>query len=337
MQKLLGEGSIISNIATIKGATTLAIAAIVIAALLVVARIANIKVYGVPLKILKFLMKISSKVINRAENKYHRDVAIGKISEKMGRVKTYRFLNDLTIDLGLKQMGATPYEFLFLCLVAAFLITIILCQALFGNLWMVVVMFPIVLAGLMCILYTKANLAHDARIEDVIEAENIICNNIREGVVVAVRNSLDVIPISIRGTFRDFLDNIEHKNYHIRTALLELNQHLGAVSDDFIKKCIVFETEEEHGIVGMFKDIVEINNIKMEMRTEMKRQFEEVVTDFIIGAAMILLFMGGVLAIYKDVAHFYLKTPLGQIIIAFDILLLIGEFVYITYLRATEI
>ena len=33
---------------------------------------------------------------------------------------------------------------------------------------------------------------------------------------------------------------------------MELNAQLGSVADDFIKKCIVFEMEEEHGIAGMF-------------------------------------------------------------------------------------
>ena len=95
--------------------------------------------------------------------------------------------------------------------------------------------------------------------------------------------------------------------------------------------------EEEHGIVGMFKDIVEINNVKMEMRTEMKRRFEEVKVQFIIGAIMIFLFLGGVIAIYPDVAYFYLKMPIGQIILALDLLIMVAEFVFITYLRAKEL
>ena len=109
------------------------------------------------------------------------------------------------------------------------------------------------------------------------------------------------------------------------------------MADDFIKKCIVFETEEETGIVGMFKDVVEVNTIKMEMRIEMKRRFEEVKQSFIIGATMIFVFLGGVIGIYEDVRAFYFNTPLGQIIIAIDLLLLILEFVYITYLRAPEL
>jgi len=154
---------------------------------------------------------------------------------------------------------------------------------------------------------------------------------------VAVRESLDVIPKELRPTFKDFVDNVEQKNYHIRTALLELNRNLGSVADDFIKKCIVFEMEEEHGIAGMFNDIVEINNINLEMRTEMKREFEQVKYEFKIGAGMIFAFLAGVLFIFPDVRNWYLTTWMGQGVLAIDALLLILEYVYLTYLRAKEL
>ena len=99
----------------------------------------------------------------------------------------------------------------------------------------------------------------------------------------------------------------------------------------------MFETEEEHGIVGVFRDVVEVNNIRMEMRIEMKRRFEEVKQSFIIGASMILVFLIGVIAIFEDVRAFYFNTLLGNIIIALDALVLIAEFVYITYLRAQNL
>ncbi|MCL4419314.1 hypothetical protein M1146_04405 [Patescibacteria group bacterium] len=330
-------GSLFNYISTMSGVTTLAIYTIVIGCIVIVSRLTNLNIFGIIKKISTKIVSVSGKLIARKEASYHRDIAIGKISYKMRRAKNYRFLNDLIIDLGLKQLGATPYEFLYLTIVASFFLTILICQIVFNSLWMVIVMFPIVFAGVMCVLYTKANVAHDVRIESVIEAENIICNNIKDGVVVAIRTSLNVIPIQVRESFRNFLDNLEHKNYHIKEALLELNQNLGSISDDFIKKCIVFEMEEEHGIVGMFKDIVEINNIKMKMRTEMKRQFEEVVMEFIIGASMIFLFLGGVMATFPEVANFYLNTTIGKMILAIDALIIIGEFVYITYLKAKEI
>lgn len=329
--------SIFSSLGTNGGATSAAIFMIVVLSILLLIRISNLPFFKLILSFINFLLSVFGKFINKQEENYHRDLAIGKIDEKRKTYKLYNFLNELIIDLGLLRTGVTPYELLFIVCILTFIATAILCKIIFGSVLMVIVMFPVVLIGVFCVMYTKANLAHDQRIENVIEAENIICNNIKVGVVVAVRESLDVLPKEIRPDFKDFIDNIEQQNYHIKTALLELNAHLGSVADDFIKKCVVFEMEEEHGIAGMFQDIVEINNINLEMRVEMKRKFEEVKSEFKIGAAMIFAFLGGVLAIFPNVREFYFTTWVGQLIIAIDVLLLILEYVFITYLRAQEL
>lgn len=329
--------SIFSSLGTNGGATSAAIFMIVLLSILLLIKISNLPFFKLILSFINFLLSIFGKFINKQEENYHRDLAIGTIDEKRKTYKLYNFLNELIIDLGLIRTGVTPYELLFIVCTLTFIVTAILCKIVFSSFLMTIVMFPVVIIGVFCVMYTKANLAHDQRIENVIEAENIICNNIKVGVVVAVRDSLDVLPKEIRPDFKDFIDNIEQQNYHIKTALLELNAHLGSVADDFIKKCIVFEMEEEHGIAGMFQDIVEINNINLEMRTEMKRKFEEVKSEFKIGATMIFAFLGGVLAIFPNVREFYFSTWIGQLIIAIDVLLLILEYVYITYLRAQEL
>lgn len=329
--------SIFSSLGTNGGATSAAIFMIVILSILLLIRISNLPFIRLILNFFNFLLNTFGKFINKQEENYHRDLAIGKIDEKRKTYKLYNFLNDLIIDLGLIRTGVTPYELLFIVCVLTFMTTGVLCKIIFGTFIMTIVMYPVVLIGVFCVMYTKANLAHDQRIENVIEAENIICNNIKVGVVVAVRDSLDVLPKEIRPDFKDFIDNIEQQNYHIKTALLELNSHLGSVADDFIKKCIVFEMEEEHGIAGMFSDIVEINNINLEMRTEMKRKFEEVKSEFKIGATMIFAFLAGVLFVFPTVKDFYFHNWIGQLIIAIDILLLILEYVYLTYLRAQEL
>ena len=329
--------SLFSSLGTNGGAASAAIFMIVILCVMLLIKITNLPLLQLVIKFINFLLKTFGKFINKKEENYHRDLAIGKIDEKRKTYKLYNFLNDLIIDLGLAYSGVTPYELLFIVCTLTVMATAIVCKMLFGTFLMTIVMFPVTIVGVFCVMYTKANLAHDQRIENVIEAENIICNNIKIGVVAAVRESLDVLPKEIRPDFKDFIDNIEQQNYHIKTALLELNAHLGSVADDFIKKCIVFEMEEEHGIAGMFQDVVEMNNINLELRTEMKRAFEEVKSEFRIGAGMIFIFLAGVLFVFPTVRDFYFKTWVGQLIIALDILLLIMEYVYLTYLRAQEL
>lgn len=329
--------SLFSSLNTMHGARSVTMLMLAILCIMLLVQISGLPIIVLIKKFLSKIAKIIGKVVNKKEEKYHRDIAIGKITEKRASYKLYNFLSELIIDLNLTDSGITPYELLYITCFIVTVVVAVICKLLFGSYFMTIFMDPIAIVGVFALMYTKANIAHDQRIENVIEAENIICNNIKVGVVVAIRDSLNVIPKEVRPYFKDFVDNIEQKNYHIRTALLELNANLGSIADDFIKKCIVFEMEEERGISGMFQDIVEVNNIRMEMRTEMKRRFEEVKTDFIVGASMIFVFMAGVLAIYPDVRNWYFTTGTGQVLIALDILIIIMEFVFITFLRAKEL
>lgn len=329
--------SILRQLSTMRGSVSITIVVLIIMLVVIIGKVFDINIVMSISNFIKWVVKKTGRLINKKEARYHRDIEIGKINEKTQQVKIYRFLNDLIIDLGLKRKGATPYEFLTIVIVISIMLALAFGLGAFRNIILSVILTPIIIIGLMSVLYTKANIAHDMRIENIIEAENIISNSIKDGVVVAVRNNLNSIPLNIRSEFIDFLDNMEHKNYYIKTALRELNNNLGSTADDFIKKCIVFETEEEHGYAEMFRDVVEINNVKTEMRTQMKRQFEAIVTEFIIGATMIFVFLGGVIAIFPNIAYFYFRTMIGQIIICIDILIIVGEFVYITYLRAKEL
>lgn len=279
----------------------------------------------------------TGKIINGREKKYHRDMEIGRLNAKSKKSKLYKFLNDLTIDLGLKRKGVTPYEFLLFGCIGSFVLSLIVGFIVFNNAIMAILAYPALTFGLFCILYTKANMAHDLRIEAVIDAENIICNSIKNGVVVAVKQSVDSMPVTIQEEFRTFLDNVEYNNFHIKTALLELNNNLGSIADDFIAKCIMLELEEEEGLVGIFKDVVEINNIKTAQRTYMKRGFEQVMTEFLIGLGMILFFLLGAIAIYPTLQGFYFKNTLGQLLLVGDLTLVVIEFMYITMLRAKEL
>lgn len=322
---------------SIEGVTSIAVIGFICVAGFILIKYFHIDLFGVGIRWTGKTVKLIGRKINAGEKRYHRDLSIGKINEKRKRVKLYRFLNDLIIDLRLKKRGATPYEFLVFIIALAVLVSLVFCELLFRSIFMGILMIPIVFIAIMCGLYTRANMEHDARIEAVLESENIISNNIKDGVVVAVRNSMDMMPVKVRGEYRDFLDNVELKNLHIRTALLELNNNLGSIADDFIKKCIVFEMEEEHGVAGMFRDVVEINHVKSELRMEMKRKFEEISFQFVIGAGMIGAFLAGVLAIYPSVREWYFSSIPGRLLLAGDCLILLLEFVYITYLRAREL
>ena len=330
-------GSINKALTTTSGVTVSALLIIALAALFYIFYILKFRPGDWLTGLAKLILKITGKNINKAERDYERNLEIGRYKQKSVRVKVYKFLNDLTIDLDLKASGYTPYTLLFFIVAVSVVIAFIVSNIVFRNLWLFIFALPIVFAAISCFLYTRANIAHDSRIDDVIASENIISNNVSKGVVVSIRMNLDSFPIKLQPVFREFVDSVETRNTHVRTALLELGSNLGSVSDDFIQKCITFELEEEHGLVGIFNDVVEVNSIKSEFRIYMKRKFEEVMFEFLIGLGMIFFFLGGIIALYPMLQKFYFTNILGQILLLLDGLIVVSEFVYITYLRAQEL
>jgi len=330
-------GSINKALTTTSGVTVSALLIIALAALFFIFYILKFRPGDWLTGLAKLILKITGKNINKAERDYERNLEIGRYKQKSIRVKVYKFLNDLTIDLDLKSSGYTPYTLLFFIVAVSVVIAFIVSNIVFRNLWLFIFAFPIVFAAIACFLYTRANIAHDSRIDDVIASENIISNNVSKGVVVSIRMNLDSFPIKLQPVFREFVDSVETRNTHVRTALIELGSNLGSVSDDFIQKCITFELEEEHGLVGIFNDVVEVNSIKSEFRIYMKRKFEEVMFEFIMGLGMIFFFLGGIIALYPMLQKFYFVNIFGQILLLLDGLLIVDEFVYITYLRAQEL
>lgn len=321
---------------TAQGAMTLAIVSMIACFLYMVFFILNIRFSKLLKGLSRKSLRFTGRMVKAQEDKFSREYEIGLVTNKTKKYKIYKFLNELTIDLGLKRQDITPYELLFLMIVGGILLALAFGVIIFGSVILGIVAFPIAFAGVVCGCYTKANLAHDARIEAVIEAENIISNNISGGVKVAVTNSLDALPKAVKNEFKDFLNNLQDMMF-ITVALMDLNNKLGSISDEFIQKCIKLELEEEHGTVGIFQDLVEMNNIKSQLRLQMKRSFEEVTTEFIIASCMILVFLVGVLVIYPFVRNLYLNTLIGQLLILADALIFTGEFVFITYLRAQEL
>lgn len=322
---------------TVAGASKVATLVIILLALYVFIVWFGIHPLDVLLIGLDKFTRLVGRRVNRLDERYKRNVEVGKLRDGSNSVRLYKFMNDLTIDLGYKRKGVTPYELMLFILVISVVVSLLIGEIVFRSLLLSFLAFIPVLLSVCCILYTKANISHDSRIEAVILAENIISANIDRGVVVAIRTNIESMPISIKSEFTKFLDRVETQNYYIETALLELGASLGSISDDFISKCITFELEEEAGLAGIFKDVVEVNNIKTELRIDMKHQFEAVTFDFIISATMVFVFLIGAIAIYPILQRFYFRMIVGQLLLLVDFMLVVFEFVYITYLRAKEV
>lgn len=330
--------SIFSLALSLRGITILAVVAIIVASCYLMSAFLHVRVIEMIHRFVKEVLKKLGNIIGKREEAYHRDIEIGKLNEKQKKVKMYRFLNDLIIDLGLSTSGITPYELITFILIGSMILSIVLASSFFVSTFVAIPLYPVVVVMVVCMLYTRANIAHDRRIEAVITAENIVCNNVQSGVIAAMEMNLDIIPEEVRPYFRECVDNVKVENYHTKTALLKLNMELGAIADEFIKKCISFELEEESTeSAGMFNDIVELNNARTAKRIEIKHELDHEVTIIKINGAMIFSFLIGVLAIFGFVRDLYFNTAIGNIVIMADLLLLLIIYVICTVIKATEL
>lgn len=328
-------GNFLEHLSTMGGAVDFAIFALISFFVIVLLSNLDIKPGKVANKLSNKSLKFIGRKVKSSEKSFQRKYEIGLIDKKSFRYKFYNLLNDLTIDLGLKVKGTSPYELFFFILAFSAMLTMLSSLILFANLFLGFIAYPLIVLGTICALYTKANISHENRINAVIESENIICNNIESGVKVAVRNSIASFPKEVQTEFQDFLHELDD-NAYIVSALTNLNDKLGSIADKFISKCIKFELQEEHGTAGTFKDIVEMNTYKTQTRLKMARAFEQVMNEFKLSSLMILIFLGGVMLIYPFIREFYFTQFVGQMILLLDLLLFIAEFVIITWLRAQD-
>lgn len=228
----------------------------------------------------------------------------------------------------------SPYVFLSVVTLAATGCGILISVILLGSIFYAFIMIPICEAAILAFYYTKANKRERHRIKALLEAINTVSSNMKGGVVPAVKESLNSIDASVRYMFTDFLDAVEVRNTHVLTALTDLQEDMTPVGDDFVRKVKTFETGEERGLSDVFKDVIEVNNMKLRMMQKQEDAFKKVEFDFRISTLGIFGFLVGVLAIYGDVRHWYFSTSVGSLILVIDAVLLLAEYVYMVSLRA---
>lgn len=277
------------------------------------------------------LLKILFDAAQKRERQMLESVKSGRKSKKT--MSLYQWLYRICNTLW-GNRNISPYVFLAVVTVAAVGSGTLVSVLLLGNILFAIIMIPVSEAAILAYYYTKANKRDRYRIKALLEAINTVSSNMKGGVVPAVHESLNSIDASVRYMFTDFLDAVEARNTHVITALNDLRRDMEPVGDDFIRKVITFEQGEERGLADVFKDVIEVNNMKIRMMQKQEAAFKKVEFDFKVSTLGIFGFLAGVLAIYGDVRQWYFGTGLGSLILVIDMVLLLAEYVYMVSLRA---
>lgn len=280
---------------------------------------------------IKKLLKVLFSTAQKKERKQLEAVQSGRKSKKT--LSVYKWLYHICNTLW-GSRDISPYVFLSVVTLASIGLGTLVSVLFLGSIFYSLIMIPVCEAAILAFFYTKANKRERHRIRALLEAINTVSSNMKGGVVPAVHESLNSIDASVRYMFTDFLDAVEVRNTHVITALEYLRQDMSPVGDDFIRKVKTFEQGEERGLSDVFKDVIEINNMKLRMMQKQEDAFKKVEFDFRISTLGIFGFLIGVLAIYGDVRHWYFSTSIGSLVLVIDAVLLLAEYVYMVSLRA---
>lgn len=227
-------------------------------------------------------------------------------------VKYNRLVEGLIIDF---NMPFTLESFTsILCIL--FAISVLIIVIFMKNITLSVVIAVSIFIGGLTYFVMQSKSIKAERLENIMDAEDLICPLARDGVLVAIKKVMEAeesISPNIRPYFQQFIDNCENNGYSFRQAITLLNRQLGPKFDNFTKKAIVFEYNERKGMADIFLDIVNENAVLREINSRKDRIFRKMNRDFLIKTAIIILFFLYSLTV-EGFREFMLHNDLGKVI-----------------------
>lgn len=219
-----------------------------------------------------------------------------------------QLIKDFNLPLTLESFTS------FMCIL--FMILVLIILLFMKSISLSVVISIALFIGVLTFFVMKSKSVRMERIENIMDAEDLICPLARDGVLVAIKKVMEsdeYIAPSIRGYFQQFIDNCEQNGYSFKQAITLLNKQLGSKFDNFTKKAIIFEYNERKGMADIFLDIVDENAVLREMNNKKETIFRKMNRDFLIKTFIILLFFLYALTI-DGFRTFMIDTEIGKII-----------------------
>jgi len=202
----------------------------------------------------------------------------------------------------------------FICIL--FAIMVLLVVIFLKSITLSVFVSVSILVGCITFFTMQSRQTKSAKIEYIMDAEDILCPLAREGVLVAIKKVLEsdeYLHKSIRPYFVQFVENYESHGYSFRRAMDVLNKQLGPKFDGFAKKAVIFEYNERKGMADVFLDIVDENAALREINARKNRIFKKMNMDFLVKTCMIVIFIMYSMTA-KELRGFLLNNDIGRFI-----------------------
>lgn len=250
--------------------------------------------------------------------------------------KWNRFMNGLKIDIPVFETIPVT-QFKWLLYIISVVSSIIISFILFNNILLFPILAIIILTMILCYLYSSTVRRRYNRLVDSITTENILSGNMDTGFLADVKMHINNIPSSIRKQYQQYVMNIEKLNYPSEEALKILDLDIGGYSSDFLNNVNIYENYREEGFINVFKDVVELNNIRKIARDKMEALMQRITIDFNIAFIISYGLFLVCLVCIPYFRKFYLETTPGQVIFIINLIILAVVYLRLATLKAEEL
>ncbi|NGM82819.1 hypothetical protein G5B47_10380 [Paenibacillus sp. 7124] len=226
--------------------------------------------------------------------------------------KYNRLVEGLILDFNMPFTLESFTSILCICFAIVMLLIVLFMKSVTLSVLITISIF----IGLLTFFVMQSRAIQAERLEQIMDAEDVICPLAREGVLVAIKKVMEndeYISPALRPYFQQFIDNCENNGYSFKQAIQLLNRQLGPKFDNFAKKAIVFEYNERKGMADIFLDIVDENAVLREINMKKETIFRKMNRSFLMKTAVIALFFLYALTV-RDFREFMLYTDVGKMI-----------------------
>lgn len=250
--------------------------------------------------------------------------------------KVYMFFKDMIVNLDMEKDNVTPTGLVVFIASLSAMFTVIL-STLLGSIMMVIPLFCALFYLITVLFKFNSLMRYERRESDIMDAVDLLVSDVKGGVYNAILRYKGVFNPNIRPYFLEFVDDIQHKGYGFKEAMLKLNDKLGVNFTDFAQKSILYEAKADDDMDSIFSVLIELNRCKRTLRYINNQEFIKLRTELIISMIMIAGYCIFTTATDSFLANFFLNTTEGKILLVIDVVAIAGVLAYISSIKAKSL
>lgn len=223
--------------------------------------------------------------------------------------KYYNMMNNILISLNIASI-TNPETLLLLITILSLIVSVILCTGL--GLILTIICWITVFSITHSILYFFSRTETIARVNAMIDAEDILGSNMERGIIVAVSENIEALNPRIQPLFRDFLFNINRLKMPMDKALRLLNISLGPQMDKFCENSLTFYIDNDPVKLNDFRKQIQKNSKRRTALLKREKNFKNNLTLYVVGTGITIVFSFLAIGLIADYGE-YISSYHGRV------------------------